>query len=35
MRDVMYEVPSRTDVKKCVVTEATVRKHAKPDMIVA
>ena len=35
MRDVMYEVPSRDDVKKCVVTEATVRKHAEPDMIVA
>ena len=35
MRDVMYEVPSRDDVKKCVVTEAPVRKHAEPDMIVA
>lgn len=35
MRDVMYEVPSRDDVKKCVVTEATVRKHSEPDMIVA
>lgn len=35
MRDVMYEVPSRDDVKQCVVTEATVRKHAEPDMIVA
>src|SRR5574344_1621408 len=35
MRDVMYEVPSRDDVKKRVVTEATVRKHSEPDMIVA
>ncbi len=30
MRDVMYEVPSRDDVKKCVVTEATVRQHQAP-----
>ncbi len=35
MRDVMYEIPSRTDIKKCVVTEATVRKHTEPEIIVA
>ena len=34
MRNVMYDVPSRNDVKKCVVTEATVRKHEEPQMIV-
>lgn len=34
MRNVMYEVPSRTDVAKCVVTEDTVRKHAEPQMIM-
>lgn len=34
MRNVMYDVPSRADVKKCVVTEAAVRDHKEPDMIV-
>lgn len=34
MRNVMYEVPSRTDVAKCVVTEDTVRNHAEPQMIM-
>ena len=28
MRNVMYEVPSRDDVVKCIVTEETVREHA-------
>ena len=32
MRDVMYDVPSRDDVAKCVVTEATVREHQEPQM---
>ena len=35
MRDVMYEVPSRTDIVKCIVTEDTVRKHVEPELIVA
>lgn len=34
MRNVMYDVPSRDDVKKCTVTEDTVRKHCDPQMIV-
>lgn len=34
MRNVMYDVPSRDDVKKCIVTEDTVRKHCNPQMIV-
>ena len=33
MRNVMYDVPSRNDVKKCIVTEATVREHCEPQMI--
>lgn len=33
MRDVMYDVPSREDVKKCIVTEEVVREH-KPPMLV-
>lgn len=35
MRDVMYEIPSRTDVIKCIVTEDSVRKHLEPQLIVA
>ena len=35
MRDVMYEIPSRTDVVKCIVTEDTVRNHLEPKLIVA
>ncbi len=34
MRNVMYEVPSRDDVVKCIVTEDTVRQHAEPQMII-
>ncbi len=33
MRNVMYEVPSRDDVKKCIVTEEAVRKHCEPLML--
>lgn len=33
MRNVMYDVPSRDDVKKCIVTEATVRQHCEPQMV--
>ena len=34
MRNVMYEVPSRDDVIKCIVTEETVREHAEHQMII-
>lgn len=33
MRNVMYDVPSRDDVTKCIVTEATIRKHCEPQML--
>lgn len=33
MRNVMYDVPSRDDVKRCIVTEATVRQHEDPQML--
>jgi ATP-dependent Clp protease ATP-binding subunit ClpX len=35
MRNVMYEIPSRTDVVKCIVTEDTVRKHVEPKLVFA
>ena len=34
MRNVMYDIPSRDDVKKCIVTEATVRENSDPQIIV-
>lgn len=34
MRNVMYDVPSRDDVAKCIVTEETVREHAEPQMLL-
>ena len=34
MRNVMYDVPSRDDVTKCIVTEATVRENSDPQIIV-
>ena len=33
MRNVMYDVPSRDDVTKCTVTEATIRQHCEPQML--
>ena len=33
MRNVMYDVPSRDDVTKCIVTEATIRQHCEPLML--
>ena len=34
MSDIMYEIPSRTDVKKCIVTKETVEKGEKPSLIL-
>ena len=33
MRDVMYDLPSRTDVKKCLITEDVILKGEKPSLI--
>ena len=33
MRNVMYDVPSRDDVTKSIVTEATIRQHCEPQML--
>lgn len=33
MRNVMYDVPSRDDINKCIVTEAAVREHTEPQMV--
>jgi ATP-dependent Clp protease ATP-binding subunit ClpX len=28
--DVMYEIPSRTDIKKCVIDAEVIRGHRRP-----
>lgn len=35
MRNVMYEVPSRDDIDKCIVTEEVVLKRAEPKLVAA
>lgn len=35
MRNVMYDVPSRKDVRKCVVTEEVVNAHKEPKLLLA
>ncbi|WP_047999968.1 ATP-dependent Clp protease ATP-binding subunit ClpX [Lactiplantibacillus herbarum] len=35
MRDIMYDIPSRDDVKKVIITNATVVNHAEPDLVLA
>ena len=34
MQDVMYEVPSRKDVKKCIITRATVEDGRQPVLVL-
>ena len=34
MRNVMYEVPSRKDVQKCIVTADVVTKHTEPKLLL-
>jgi len=34
MLDVMFDVPSRTDVKECIVTKDCVTKKAEPTIIM-
>jgi len=34
MVNIMYEIPSRKDVRKVIVTGDTVRQHAEPDLVL-
>lgn len=34
MRNVMYEIPSRTDVKQCIVTKEVIRSHEEPRLVL-
>lgn len=33
MLDIMYEIPSRDDIEKCVITKDTIIKKAKPNLV--
>lgn len=35
MTDVMYEIPSRSDIKKCVITKDTIEKDAMPTLVLS
>jgi ATP-dependent Clp protease ATP-binding subunit ClpX len=35
MMDIMYEIPSRDDIKKCIVTKDTIRKNQMPTLVLA
>ncbi len=35
MKDIMYEIPSRSDVKKCIITKDTIEKEERPTLVLA
>ncbi|MBS7525517.1 ATP-dependent Clp protease ATP-binding subunit ClpX [Fusibacter paucivorans] len=35
MMEVMYEIPSRDDIKKCIVTKETITNHQMPTLVLA
>ncbi len=35
MMEIMYEIPSRDDIKKCVVTKETILNHQMPTLVLA
>ena len=35
MTDIMYEIPSRDDVKKCIITKATIENDERPELVLA
>ena len=34
MTDIMYEIPSRDDVEKCVITKETIDKEIEPKLLL-
>ncbi|MBM7562192.1 ATP-dependent Clp protease ATP-binding subunit ClpX [Fusibacter tunisiensis] len=34
MMEIMYEIPSRKDIKKCIVTKETIRNHQTPTLVL-
>jgi ATP-dependent Clp protease ATP-binding subunit ClpX len=35
MMEIMYEIPSRDDIKKCIVTKETITNHQMPTLVLA
>ena len=35
MTDIMYEIPSRDDICKCIITKSTVDENARPSLVLA
>ncbi|WP_137625888.1 ATP-dependent Clp protease ATP-binding subunit ClpX [Lactiplantibacillus pingfangensis] len=35
MRDIMFDIPSRKDVKKVIINQATVEDHTEPELVLA
>lgn len=35
MTDIMYEIPSRGDIKKCIITEGTIEKNTGPTLVLS
>ena len=33
MRDIMYEIPSRDDIKKCIVTREAISEGIQPKLV--
>ena len=33
MTDIMYELPSMKDIKKCIITEECITKNELPDLV--
>ena len=34
MTEIMYEIPSRDDVEKCIITEDTIEHNTRPQLVV-
>ena len=34
MMEIMYEIPSREDIKKCIVTKETIRNHQMATLVL-
>jgi|GEM_PF-1873229 len=34
MMEIMYDIPSRDDIKKCIVTKETILNHQMPTLVL-
>ena len=34
MRDIMYDIPSNEKIAKCIITQGTVEKKEKPELVI-